>query len=135
VKIELKADEAEQIKREAQIFANPDLKAVYAELVLDSLAKIDGKEAFVLLGKTADGKNEKLYFDVSGGFLIRRTASTPTVLGEFVYQVDYADYKNFGGVKLPTTIKFAVPNIYWTRKVLSVKNNVMIEDETFVVRR
>lgn len=130
-RIELKADEAEQIIRESQIFANPNLKAVYVELVLDSLAKIDGKEAFVLLGKTAEGKNEKLYFDVSSGFLIRRTASTPTVLGEFVYQVDYADYKNFGGVKLPTTIKFAVPNIYWTRKVLDVKNNAVIDEAKF----
>lgn len=134
VKIALKTDEAEQIKREAQIFANPNLKNIYAELVLDSLAKIDGKEAFILIGKTAEGSREKLYFDVSSGFLIRRTASTPTVLGDFVYQVDYAGYKNFGGVKLPTMIKFAVPNIYWTRKILSVKNNVMIEDENFVVR-
>ncbi len=130
-KIELREDESEQIAREAQIFANPNLKTVYVELTLDSLAKIDGKDAFVLVGKTAENKGEKLYFDVSSGFLVRRTASTPTVLGDFVYQVDYSDYKNFGGVKLPTVVKFAVPNIYWTRRILNVKNNIAIDDASF----
>ncbi len=129
--IELKADETEQIRREAQIFANPNLKAVYNELIFDSLQKINGKDAFILVGRTAENNEEKLFFDVTSGFLIRRTASTPTVLGEFIYQVDYADYKNFGGVKLPSLIKFAVPNIRWTRKVLDVKNNVTIDDAMF----
>jgi zinc protease len=130
-RIELKADEAEQIKREAQIFANPDLKAVYSEIVFDSIQKIDGKEAFLLFAKTDGNSFEKLYFDVRTGFLTRRTASTATVLGEFVYQVDYTEYRDFGGVKLPTVVKFAVPNIRWTRRILDVKNNVAIDDVKF----
>lgn len=131
-KIELKADEIEQIRREAQVFANPNLKAVFGEIVFDSITKIDGKETFLLVAKTDGNSFEKLYFDVRTGFLARRTASTATVLGEFVYQVDYTDYKDFGGVKLPTVVKFAVPNIRWTRKVLDVKNNVAIDDAKFL---
>ncbi len=129
--IELKSDEIAQIKREAEIFANPNLQAVYTEIVFDSTAKIDGKETFLVLAKTAENSSEKLYFDVSTGLLVRRSASTPTILGEFVYQVDYTDYKDFGGVKLPTVVKFAVPNIRWTRKVLDVKNNAAIDDAKF----
>lgn len=130
-KIELKPDEIEQIKREAQLFANADLKAVYAEIVFDSLAKIDGREALVLSAKSAAGSFEKLYFDAASGLLVRRTAETPTVLGAFVYQVDFAEYKDFGGVRLPSVVKFAVPNIRWTRRILEVKNNVAIEDSRF----
>jgi hypothetical protein len=131
-RIELKPDEIEQIRREAQLFANADLKAVYSEIVFDSIQKIDGKEAFLLFAKTAGNSFEKLYFDVRTGLLVRRAAPTPTVLGEFVFQVDYTEYRDFGGVKLPAVVKFAVPNIRWTRRVLEVKNNAAVDDAKFI---
>ncbi|HEY0459898.1 MAG TPA: c-type cytochrome [Pyrinomonadaceae bacterium] len=130
-KIELKSDETEQIKREAQLFANPNLKAIYPKMDYRFTDKIDGREAFVVQATTAEGARERLYFDAATGLLVRRVASAPTVLGFFQYQIDYADYKDFGGVKLPTVIKFAVPNIRWTRKVLEVKNNAAIDDSKF----
>ncbi len=121
--IELKADEAEQIKREAQIFANSDLKAIYAKLDFRFVDRVDGRDAYRITATNADNTRESLLFDVQTGLLVRRIASAPTVLGFFQYQVDYLDYKDFGGVKLPTTIKFAVPNIRWTRKLIDVKIN------------
>ena len=126
--IALKTDEADAIKREAELFANANLRAVYPKLEFLRLEKIDGKEVYAV---EAAGKRERFYFDVLSGLLVRRTAATATVLGDHVFQVDYLDYKDFGGVKLPTTIKFAVPQIYWTRKVLSVENNVKIDDAKF----
>ena len=127
----LKADEIEQIRREAQIFANPNLKAIYQKMDFRFVDKIDGREALVISATTADNQRERLYFDASSGLLVRRVSATPTVLGFFQFQVDYTDYKDFGGVRLPTEIKFAVPNIRWTRKVLEVKNNVAIDDAKF----
>ena len=131
-KIELKADETEAIKREAQLFANPNLKAIYLKMDFRSVDKIEGREVYIVLASISETERERLYFDVSTGLLVRRSASSPTILGNFVYQVDYKNYKDFGGLKLPTTIKFAVPNNHWTRKVLKVKNNVSIDDEEFV---
>jgi photosynthetic reaction center cytochrome c subunit len=129
--IVLKADELEQIKREAQLFANPNLKAIYPKMEFRAVDKIDGREVYLITATNADNSRERLYFDVLTGLLVRRAASTATILGNFVYQVDYADYKDFGGVKLPTTINFAVPNIRWTRKILDVKNDAAIDDAKF----
>ena len=129
--IALKPDETDAIRREAELFANADLRKIYPKLEFYRLEKIDGRSSFVLNSATADDKRERLYFDVLNGLLVRRTASTSTVLGDHVFQVDYLDYKDFGGVKLPTVIKFAVPQIYWTRKVLEVNNNVKIDDAKF----
>ena len=129
--IVLKADEAEQIKREAQLFANPNLKAIYPKMDYRFVDKIEGHDVFLVLATTADNSRERLYFDAVTGLLVRRVASTPTVLGNFQYQVDYTDYKDFGGVKLPTSVRFAVPHISWTRKVLEVKNNMPIDDAKF----
>lgn len=131
-KIELKTDETEQIKREAQLFANADLKAIYERMEFRLVDKIDGREVYVLNASTADNVRERLYFDVQTGLLVRRITSTPTILGVFQFQADYTEHKDFGGVKLPTVIKFAVPNIRWTRKVLEVKSNVTIDDAKFV---
>ena len=129
--INLKADEIEQIKRNAQIFAFEDLKTVYQKLDFRFVDKIDGREVYLLTGTLADNSRERFYFDVSSGLLVRRVSSTPTVLGNFQYQVDYSDYKDFGGVKLPATTLFAVPNISWTRKITEVKNNAAVDDAKF----
>ena len=84
-----------------------------------------------MLGTLADNSRERLYFDVAMGFLVRRTASSPTILGNHVFQVDYLDHKDFGGVKLPTTIKYAMPQIQWMRKIVDVKNNASVSDDKF----
>lgn len=133
--IKLKADEEEQIKREAQLFASADLKAIYSKMEFGIVDKIGGREAYQIRAVTAGNQRERLYFDVQSGLLVRRIASTPTILGNFPYQVDYTDYKDFGGVKLPTTVRFALPNITWTRKVLEVKNNAAIDDAKFNLKK
>jgi hypothetical protein len=132
--IPLKSDEIEQTRRNAQFFSLTDLKIVYPKMEFHTVDKIDGRDAYLVIATTADNSRERLYFDVQNGFLIRRTASASTILGAFQHQVDYSDYKDFGGVKLPTTIRYAVPNISWTRKILEVKNNAAIDDGVFRVK-
>jgi hypothetical protein len=128
--IELKPDEAEQIKREGEILSLASLKTIYPKLEYRSIDRIDGKEVYFVIGTTGGNVRERLYFDVATGLLVRRAVSTPTVFGGFVYQVDYADYKDFGGVKMPTTMKYAVPHIHWTRKITEVKNGG-VDDAVF----
>ena len=129
--IALKADEAEQIKREAELFANADLSSVYAKFEFRLVDKIEGREVYLVIATTAGNQRERLYFDAQTGLLVRRSASAPTILGNYVLQVDYADYKDFGGVKLPTRVHFALPQIRWTRQILEVKNNVALDDKRF----
>jgi hypothetical protein len=129
--IPLKTDEIEQIRRNAEFFGFSNLKDVYSKLEFGTVDRIDGREVYVVRATTASGDRERLYFDRETGLLVRRVSSVPTIFGNFVYQVDYSDYKDFGGVKLPATTRFAVPNISWTRKILEVKNNVPVEDAKF----
>lgn len=129
--IKLKPDEQEQIKREAQLFAAANLKSIYPQMEVFNLDRINGREVFQIRAATAGNLRERLYFDASSGLLVRRLAATPTILGDFQYQVDYNDYKDFGGVKLPTSIRFALPNITWTRKISEVKINAPVDDGKF----
>lgn len=43
----------------------------------------------------------KLFFDIKTGLLARQLRYVKTVVGTNPYQIDYADYKDVGGVKLP----------------------------------
>lgn len=130
--IKLKTDEAEQIKRNAQLFSFADLKTVYSKLDFRFVDKIDGREVYLVSATTSENGRERLYFDASSGLLARRVASVPTVIGVFQYQVDYGDYKDFGGVKLPTTVRYASPNVISTRRILEVKNNAPVDDAKFM---
>lgn len=129
--IVLKPDESEQIRRTAEIFGAVDLRPIYPKLEYDRLEKINGRDVYVLRSTSESGTLEKLFFDVRSGLLVRRTASLPTILGAFVYQVDYNDYKSFGGVKLPFTTRVAMPGISFTRKIFQIKINAAIDDKRF----
>lgn len=129
--IELKADEAEQIRREGQLFFPLNIKATYPKMDFRSIENINGTEAYFFIATTAGGLRERLYFDVNTGFLVRRTSSAQTIFGNFVYQVDYSDYKDFGGIKMPVTTSYAVPHIQWTRKIIDVKANTPINKTVF----
>jgi len=132
--IQLKPDEAVQIRREAELFSPTNIRSIYPKMDYRFVDKINGRDAYIVIAAAADGLRERLAFDLQSGLLVRRTASTPTVVGNFVYQVDYLDYKDFGGVKIPTTVKYSVPNLSWTRRVLLVKTNTTVDDGLFNAR-
>ncbi|HQZ83333.1 MAG TPA: c-type cytochrome [Pyrinomonadaceae bacterium] len=129
----LHSDEAEQIKRDAQLLFPAAIGSAYSNFEYRSAGEIDGRKVLVLIATTAEGLRERLSFDEQTGLLVRRVAVTPTVLGGFVYQVDYSDYKPFGGVKMPTVVKYAMPNMSWTRKVTKVEMDVPVADDVFAM--
>lgn len=120
-RISLKPDEASEIKRYAQVFAESDLSAIYPALEFEKLDRIAGREVYVVKAKGENGITERLFFDKLNALLVRRTTTTNTALGPFIYQVDLGDYRSFGGIKLPATTRVAMPGISFTRKILSVR--------------
>lgn len=129
-KIDLKADEIEQIRQNALVGCL-SLSRAYPRLAFGYSTTIDGSNVYVLIAESANGTRDELSFDVATGFLLRRESSTRTVLGDFVYRVDFSDYREFGGVKVPLTFNFAMPGVRWTRKILTVKVNLEINETNF----
>jgi hypothetical protein len=132
--IELKPDEAEQIKLEAVIAFGSAIPSAYSELAFQSADRIDDRDVYVLSGLNRLKMQELLSFDVQSGLLRRRVSSVPTLLGAFEYQVDYEKYQDIGGVLQPTKIQFAVPNITWTREVSNIEMNLEIDESIFRLR-
>jgi hypothetical protein len=55
----------------------------------------------VLQGSTAKGGTATLCFDSESGLLVRLVRFSESPVGRIVTQVDYADYRDVSGVKLP----------------------------------
>jgi len=80
-----------------------------------------------------DGKGERLFFDVQTGLLLRRITSTPTMVGVIPEQVDYDDYRDVGGMKIPFVIRVSStdPSYSSTRTFTEVKLNVPVDESKF----
>lgn len=67
--------------------------------------KINGKPVAALKITGPDGKDFTLLFDKESGLPVRLVASVVGWMGEeYVQEVNYSDYKEFGGLKRPTKI-------------------------------
>jgi hypothetical protein len=62
---------------------------------------IDDKDVDVVQGSSAGNTPVKFYFEKKTGLLLRQVRYTDTALGLNPTQVDYADYRDVSGVKMP----------------------------------
>lgn len=130
-KREINDDMLSQLRREADLFWNIQLKQRYPVLTTAGTARVGGREAYVLLATPAEGMPEKLYFDTQTGLLLRIYRETPSTLCPYPSQTDYEDYREVDGIKLPFSIRWSIPGRTWGRKITGVKQNTPIDDARF----
>jgi hypothetical protein len=123
------------LKRYPNLFKDIKLQGQFTRISFGGKDKIDGKDVYVLRGFGIDGKGERLYFDQQTGLLMRRITSTTTIVGVIPEQVDYDDYRDVDGLKLPFTIRTsitAIDSFYSsTRKFTEIKLNVPVDETKF----
>jgi hypothetical protein len=130
---ELELDEVVFLKRYPDLFKDTKLQGQFSRLGYGGKDKIDGKDVYVLRGQGIDGKGERLFFDAQTGLLLRRITSITTVVGLIPEQVDYEDYRDVDGMKLPFTIRITSIDSFYssTRKFTQIKLNVPVDETKF----
>ncbi|HEV7798318.1 MAG TPA: c-type cytochrome [Pyrinomonadaceae bacterium] len=121
------------LKRYPDLFKDTRLQGQFTRISYGGKDKIDGREVHVLRGIGVDGKGERLYFDTQTGLLVRRITSTPTIVGLIPEQVDYEDYRDVDGMKVPFTIRTTSIDSFFssTRKFTEIKLNVPVDETKF----
>jgi photosynthetic reaction center cytochrome c subunit len=94
-------------------------------------AKVNGFDCDVLNATGANGLPVRMYFDRDTGLLARIIRFTQTPVGPNPTQIDYADYRESGGVKIPFRWTLARPNGRFAIQVASVENNATIDPARF----
>ena len=114
------------------------LKQEYATLTVDGIARVNGHDAYVVIGTPAANTPERLYFDTQTGLLLRKWTYVDTASGRSPYQLDFDDYRNTGsGVKIPFVVHMSPAGARTeieptsTLRITSVKDNVRIDDVKF----
>ena len=81
------------------------------------------------------GTTEKWYFDVQTGLLVRKLTLTSTVLLPIPEQIDFEDYREVDGVKLPFTIRISEIDTYFssTRRFTEIQHGIPLDDGKFKV--
>ncbi len=103
-----------------------------AGMSLSGIQKANDRDAYVVENAT-DNRIERYYFDAETGLLLRKTTLTKTMLMPFPDQIDFEDYRDVDGVKVPFTIRYSAIDTYdsWTRKFTLIKRNVVVDDALF----
>jgi photosynthetic reaction center cytochrome c subunit len=77
----------------------------YTGLQARSYDTIDGHDVIVLTGRSSPDVTETLSFDRTTGLLLRRIVRFRLAMGRLPMQIDYADYRPVGGVKMPFEVR------------------------------
>src|SRR6267143_7012888 len=93
---------------------------------------IDGHDTYVVAGRTEGQPPLRLYLDKKSGLLLRLVRYAETPLGRNPTQIDYADYRDANGVKVPFRWMLARPGNRFAIQVEQVQQNVPVDDAKFV---
>ncbi|MGB8473671.1 MAG: c-type cytochrome [Candidatus Acidiferrum sp.] len=127
----MSASENEAARIDADLHFASDVKTLYKKFRVVPGDKIDGHDTYLVVGFTEGQPPLRLYLDQQSGLLLRLVRYSQTALGRMPTQIDYADYRDEGGVKIPFQWTLARPGNRFTIQVTQVQQNVPVDDAKF----
>jgi len=123
--------ETEAFSLDATFYFPIEVKTMFAQTRVRPSEKIGDHEAIQVMGIREGRPPLRLFFDKQSGLLLRIVRYAETPLGRNPTQIDYADYREDTGVKLPFPWTIARPQGRFTIQIESVQTNVPINDDKF----
>jgi photosynthetic reaction center cytochrome c subunit len=107
------------------------LKEIFPQIRRGRPEQIGGAMCELLTGSAPGRPPVRLYFDQNSGLLVRMVRYAETPVGRNPTQIDYADYQDADGVKIPFRWTLSRVNGRFTIQIADVKSNVPIDDTRF----
>lgn len=119
-------------RMDADLYFPADLKTLYEKFRVEAGEKVDGHETYLVVGRKEGQPPLHLYFGRDSGFLLRLIRYQETPLGRNPTRIDYADYREANGLKIPFRWTLTRPGNQFTIQVEQLQQNVPIDDAKFV---
>ena len=116
---------------DAQMAFPGQIKTLFTNWRVGQVESLGDRDFNVVQGGTARGLLVTLYFDTKTNLLGRMIIYTASPIGRAPSQVDFADYRDVGGIKFPFESSFLWLDGRYTAKITSVKTNVAIPAAKF----
>ena len=117
---------------DADLHLATHLKQMFSQMEVRETEKIDNHATYEVVGQREGKPPIQLYFDQQSGLLVRLVRYGETALGWLPTQIDYADYREVGVVKVPYRWTLARPSGRFTIQIAELKQNVPVDDTKFV---
>lgn len=128
----MSAAENDAARIDADFYFAANLPSLYARFITLPGEKIDGRDTWLVVGRSEGQPPLRLYFDKDSGLLLRLVRYAETPLGRNPTQIDYADYRAADGVKIPFRWTLARPAGRFTIQIGQVQQNVPIDAARFI---
>jgi hypothetical protein len=93
---------------------------------------IDNRELTVMQGTTPAGNEVRFYFDSKSGLLVRMVRYTNLPVGFITTEMDYADYRDVSGIKMPLRVTKTWVDGRSVTILKSIQINLPIDSSRFV---
>lgn len=127
----MNTQESEGARMDADLSLPAHLGAMFSRLDLEEGEKVDGHSTWLVNGGREGKPPVKLYFDQQSGLLLRLIRYTDSPLGMNPLQIDLADYRDSGGVRIPFRWTQSRPGNRFTIQIESSEQNIPIDDSKF----
>jgi photosynthetic reaction center cytochrome c subunit len=127
----MNADEVAAAFMDADLYFPIHVKSSYKKFMAGPGDKIDGHDTIQVVGRTNEQPPLRLFFDQQSGLLLRLVRYQETPLGRLPTQIDYADYRDADGVKVPFKWTLARPGNRFSIQVDQLQQNVPVDDAKF----
>jgi photosynthetic reaction center cytochrome c subunit len=129
---EMQGSDLDGASIDANLHLATQLKTMFTDMKVRGTEKIGDHEAYQVIGQREGKPPIRLYFDEQSGLLVRLIRYGDTALGLLPTQIDYADYRDVSGVKVPCRWSLARPSGRFTIQVSDLQQNVPVDDSKFV---
>jgi photosynthetic reaction center cytochrome c subunit len=116
---------------DADLHLATHLRGMFSKVSTSGAEKVGDRDTYVVVGEQKGKPPLQLYFDKQSGLLVRLVRFGETPLGRIPTQIDYADYRDADGVKVPFRWTLARPNGRFTIQVNELQQNVPVDDAKF----
>jgi outer membrane lipoprotein-sorting protein len=126
------ASENDSARLDADLYFPVHVKTLYSKFTVKSGENIDSHDTYLVEGYEEGRPPLRLYFDTQTGLLLRLVRYAQSPLGLNPTQIDYADYREADGVKVPFRWTISRPGNRFTIQVEEMKQNVPVDDSKFI---
>jgi photosynthetic reaction center cytochrome c subunit len=127
----MSAAENDAARIDSDFYFASHVKTLFQKFTVVPGEKIDGHDTYLVFGRNEGQPPLRLYFDQQSGLLLRLVRYAETALGRMPTQIDYSDYRDADGIKIPYRWTLARPGNRFTIQIDDVKQNVPVDDAKF----
>jgi len=128
---EMHAADFEGAKLDADLQLPIHLRPAFPEFKVVASDRIGDHHIVLVIAGNHDGPPLELLFDKDSGLLLRQLRFSKSPLGLNPMRVDYDDYKEFDGVKVPLKVTITRPRTQLNIQLDQVSQNTPVDDAQF----